>query len=627
MSSFSNLKYICFAGLMLVGLMGCQKNKPNTKIIGGELLIADPHSFARTNGATVKHLELDLEVNFAKHILNGWAEWHINPNESDTLVLDTRDLKINAVYLNNDSNPSAFTIGKNDPVLGEALIIPIDEHTQKVKIVYQTSAQAAALQWLNPSQTKGKQLPFLYTQSQAILARSWLPCMDSPGIKFTYNAKIKVPANLMALMSAENDTTLHPNGVYHFSMPYSIPSYLMALTVGNLQYKYLGKNCGVYSEPETIKEAAFEFVDIEKMINAASSLYGPYAWGKYDVVVMPPSFPFGGMENPRLTFATPTIITHDRSLVALIAHELAHSWSGNLVTNKTWDDFWLNEGFTVYFENRIMEALYGKEYADMHEVIGYGELKKTLHEMGESNPNTALKQNLKGMDPDDAVNDIAYEKGRFFLLHIERTVGRYKWDAFLKEYFEHYRFQSISTEDFLQFLDEKIIRGNKELALKINAKEWINTPGLPANFPSISSNLLDEAKQLAVTFSEGKSTDIGSTANWHTFQWLHFLRSLPKKLTPVQLASLDHSFHFTNSNNAEILCDWFQLAIQNNYKEAYPAMENFLNTVGRRKFIQPLYALMKATGQTETALKIYKNAKLGYHQVSSHTIDQILVSE
>ena len=627
MSSFSNIKYISFVGLVLVGLVGCQKNNPNTKIIGGELPIEDPHSFVRTNGATVKHLELDLEVNFAKHILNGWAEWHINPNESDTLVLDTRDLIINAVYLNNNSNPVTFTMGKKDPVLGEALLIPIDDHTQKVKIMYQTSAQAAALQWLNPSQTKGKQLPFLYTQSQAILARSWLPCMDSPGIKFTYNAKIKVPANLMTLMSAENDTTLHSNGVYHFSMPYPIPSYLMALTVGNLQYKSLGKNCGVYSEPETIKEAAFEFADMEKMVHAASSLYGTYAWGKYDVVVMPPSFPFGGMENPRLTFATPTIITHDRSLVALIAHELAHSWSGNLVTNKTWDDFWLNEGFTVYFENRIMEALYGKEYADMHEVIGYGELKKTLNEMGENNPNTALKQNLKGMDPDDAVNDIAYEKGRFFLLHIEKTVGRDKWDAFLKEYFEHYRFQSVSTENFLQFLDEKIVRGNKELALKINAKAWINTPGLPANFPSITSNLLDDAKQLAVTFSEGKSIPIESTAQWHTFQWLHFLRSLPKKLTAAQLAWLDHSFHFTNSKNAEILCDWFQLAIQNNYKAAYPAMEIFLNTVGRRKFIQPLYALMKRTGQTETALKIYKNAKPGYHQVSSHTIDQILVSE
>ncbi|MCC6683897.1 MAG: aminopeptidase, partial [Bacteroidia bacterium] len=469
MSSFSNIKYIYFAGLVLFGLVGCQKNNPNTKIVGRELPIEDPHSFVRTNGAIVKHLELDLEANFAEQILNGWAEWHINPNESDTLILDTRDLKINAVYLNNDSNPVAFTMGKNDPVLGAALLIPINEYTQKVKIVYQTSAQAAALQWLNPSQTKGKQFPFLYTQSQAILARSWLPCMDSPGIKFTYNAKIKVPANLMALMSAENDTSLHSNGVYHFSMPYPIPSYLMALTVGNLQYKSLGKNCGVYSEPETIKEAAFEFADMEKMVNAASLLYGPYAWGKYDVVVMPPSFPFGGMENPRLTFATPTIITHDRSLVALIAHELAHSWSGNLVTNKTWDDFWLNEGFTVYFENRIMEALYGKEYADMHEVIGYGELKKTLNEMGENNPNTALKQNLKGMDPDDAVNDIAYEKGRFFLLHIEQTVGRDKWDTFLKEYFEHYRFQSISTENFLQFLDEKLVRSNKELELKINA--------------------------------------------------------------------------------------------------------------------------------------------------------------
>jgi len=436
-----------------------------------------------------------------------------------------------------------------------------------------------------------------------------------------------VPANLMALMSAENDTALHSNGVYHFSMPYPIPSYLMALAVGNLQYKSLGKNCGVYSEPETIKEAAYEFADMEKMVDAASSLYGPYVWGKYDVVVMPPSFPFGGMENPRLTFATPTIITHDRSLVALIAHELAHSWSGNLVTNKIWDDFWLNEGFTVYFENRIMENLYGKEYADMHEIIGYGELKKALHDMGETNPNTALKQNLKGMDPDNAVNDIAYEKGRFFLLHIEKTVGRAKWDAFLKEYFAHYQFQSISTEDFLVFLNEKIICGNQELASKINAKAWIHEAGLPANFPTINSKLLDEAKQTALTFSKGEPAISESTINWHTFQWLHFLRNLPKKLTATQLTNLDHYFHFTTSNNSEILCDWFQLVIQNNYKPAYPAMEKFLTTVGRRKFIQPLYTLMKTTGQTELALKIYKNAKPGYHQVSSHTIDQILVSE
>ncbi len=413
------------------------------------MTLRDHHSFARPEDAVVKHLELDLKVDFDRKMLSGNATLTIeNITGTDELLLDTRDLQIESIVLD-DNEATTFSIDEAVKYLGNKLSVKIKPGTKTVVINYSTSPEAAALQWLEPSQTAGGKHPFLFTQSQAILARTWIPLQDSPGIKFTYDAKITVPAGLMALMSAENDTAKSADGIYTFRMPQPVSSYLMALAVGDLEFVSYDHRSGVFAEPSLIKKAAWEFEDLPKMIASAEELYGPYEWGRYDILVLPPSFPFGGMENPRITFATPTIIAGDRSLVALIAHELAHSWSGNLVTNATWNDFWLNEGFTVYFETRIMEKIYGKEYADMLSLLSLGELKETIAQMGDTSRESHLFADLDGKDPDEGVSDIAYEKGRFFLNTIEAAVGQDAWDAFLKKYFSEYAFKSMDTKSFL----------------------------------------------------------------------------------------------------------------------------------------------------------------------------------
>ena len=587
--------------------------------------VHDSHSYAKPEEAVVKHLHLDLNVDFDKKQLSGYAELSIETNgKTNELHLDSRDLTIDSVWTDGDA--TTFQLGEQKPYIGSDLSIAIKPTTKKVKVKYSTSPNAAALQWLSPEQTAGGDFPFLFTQSQAVLARTWIPIQDSPGIRFTYSATIKCPANLMAVMSAENDTTLHNDGAYTFKMPQAVPSYLMALAVGNLKFHSYDHRSGVYAEPVTIEKAAYEFEDMPKMIAAAEELYGPYAWGRYDVLVLPPSFPFGGMENPRLTFATPTIIAGDRSLVALVAHELAHSWSGNLVTNATWDDFWLNEGFTVYFETRIMEKIYGKEYADMLTVLSMGDLRTTIKEMGPTNKDSHLYLDLKGRDPDDGMSDIAYEKGRFFLTAIEEAVGRKRWDDFLKKYFAEHAFQSITTTVFIDYLNAELIKGDKALAEKINIDAWVYGPGLPANCPVITSPAIQIAEDAAKSFlSGGKKASEIENKDWNTHQWISFLRTCPANTSLAQMEELDKAYHFTASNNSEIKCEWLMLVIESKYKEGYPALEDFLCHVGRRKFVKPLYEAMiaKQDGK-EMALSIYKKARAGYHPVTTQTLDELL---
>ncbi|MDX1583960.1 MAG: M1 family aminopeptidase/hydrolase, partial [Thermoanaerobaculia bacterium] len=417
----------------------------------------DPHSYSNPDEVVVRHLSLDLDVDFDRKVLDGLAELRIeNLGESDRIVLDTRDLDILGVKLD-DGTETEWYLGEGDPHLGRPLVVRLEPGTTGISIRYETSPEAAAVQWLSPEQTLGKTDPFLFTQSQAILARTWIPIQDTPGVRMTYDATVRVPEGLLALMSAENPTEDDPSGLYEFEMPQAIPSYLLALAVGDLEFRALGPKSGVYAEPPMIERAAWELADTPEMIEAAEALYGEYRWGRYDVLILPPSFPFGGMENPRLTFATPTIIAGDRSLVSLIAHELAHSWSGNLVTNATWDDFWLNEGFTNYFTSRIMEAVYGREYAEMLALLSMQDLQEEIEELGPESPDTYLKLDLEGRDPDEGMTDIAYEKGYFFLRLLEETFGREVFDDFLRRYFDRFAFHSMTTEGFVQYLEEELI--------------------------------------------------------------------------------------------------------------------------------------------------------------------------
>ncbi|MEO8034565.1 MAG: M1 family aminopeptidase/hydrolase, partial [Acidobacteriota bacterium] len=440
----------------------------------------DIHSFSRPDEAAVTHLNLDLTVDFAGHRLVGSATLTIENHGASELLLDTNDLAVGRVVLDSGKEVDA-RLGDEVKYLGRSLTIPIEPSTRSVKIEYASKPGAAAVQWLEPRQTASGSHPFLFTQSQAILARTWVPCQDTPGVRLTYEATIRVPPGLFAVMSAENPVQANGDGVYHFHMPQPIPSYLLALAVGELEFRSLGRNSGVYAEKPVIDAAAYELADTQKMIDAAEKLYGPYQWGQYDVLVLPPSFPFGGMENPRLTFATPTILAGDRSLVNLVAHELAHSWSGNLVTNATWNDFWLNEGFTVYFERRIMEAVYGRDYSEMLARLGMQDLEETVKELGPESRDTHLLLDLKERDPDDAANKLAYEKGYFLLRLIEETVGRERWDAYVRDYFSRNAFHSMTTERFVEDLRANLLSRVPGAEQAIEIYKWISGPGIPSN--------------------------------------------------------------------------------------------------------------------------------------------------
>lgn len=586
----------------------------------------DEHSFARPEEVVVTHLDLDIEVNFTKKELTGKASLSIkNKKNFRQLHLDTRGLAIHKVTIGKEEKSTAFQLGNPVRYLGQELIIDIEPSTDLVNVYYSTGAEADALQWLEPAQTADKKHPFLFTQSQAILARTWVPCQDSPGIRMTYSARVKCPTELWAVMSAENDTVKNDEGIYTFKMTNPIPAYLLALAVGDLKFQSLGQRSGVYTEPSVLGRAAYELADTEKMIEAAEKLYGPYRWGRYDLIVLPPSFPFGGMENPRLTFATPTILAGDRSLVSLVAHELAHSWSGNLVTNATWNDFWLNEGFTCYFERRIDEAVFGKEFAEMEAKLGEHDLLEQIKEFGPDSADTRLWLNLHGRNPDDAGSDIAYDKGYSFLRLIEENVGRDRFDQFLKKYFNTFAFQSMTTKKFIAYLRAELIQGDLELEKKIRIDEWAYQTGLPDNCPKPQSDAFTNVEEQVRSWTAGKPAKELMSTNWSTPEWRHFLRSLPATMKKTQMDELDAAFKFSKSGNSEIIFEWLNHVIVNKYEAGYPQLETFLTSMGRRKFLKPLYQKLAETQDgLQMAKKIYAKARPMYHAVSTSTIDEIL---
>jgi leukotriene A-4 hydrolase/aminopeptidase len=589
-------------------------------------IVKDVHSFAEPEKAIVKHLDLELNVDFSTQLISGKASWTIeNTSGATEIIFDSRQLQIQKVTLGVNETETTFTLGNEVKYLGQPLRVKIDPSTTRVSIYYSASKDAAAIQWLNPQQTAGKKYPFLFTQSQAILARTWIPCQDSPGIRFTYTAKISVPKDLLAVMSAQNPQSKNAEGIYNFKQPNPIPSYLMALAIGDLEFKSIDGRTGVYAEPVTLSKAAYEFADMGKMVNSAEKIYGPYKWGRYDVIVLPPSFPFGGMENPMLTFLTPTLIAGDRSLVSVIAHELAHSWSGNLVTNSTWNDFWLNEGFTTYFERRIVEDVYGKDEAGMQELLGYSGLQELIKEMGKTNPDTKLKGNYEGRDPDEGVSDIAYEKGYSFLRTIEDAVGRKKFDIFLNEYFNAHAFRSVTSEVFLNDLETKLLKGDKVLKDKIDPNLWVYQPGLPSNSPAVGSVKFKALDTLLVKWAALANADVFKSAKLSSNESLYLISHLPENTTIDQMKVLDQVFKFTSSGNAEIQSAWYVLSIKKGYQPANKNIEAFLTTVGRRKFLMPLYKeLVKTPEGKKWAKRIYVQARPNYHSVAYNTIDELL---
>jgi aminopeptidase N len=611
-------KTTLFTPLLLLIFTCCKTDgKDEKKIVK---YAEELHSYAKPNTAVIKHLDLDIAIDFDDQIIDGVATYTIENNTASEIILDSKFLTILKVEA--DGEKTGFKLGEFVEPLGRPLTIDISENTKTISVYYKTTHKTEALQWLSPQQTADKTHPFLFTQGQAILTRTWIPIQDSPQIRITYNAKVKVPKELMAVMSAENPKTKTADGVYTFKMEQPIPPYLIALAVGDIEYKAVSERTGVYAEKSMIDKAHFEFSDMEKMVVAAENLYGDYDWDQFDVIVLPPSFPFGGMENPRLTFATPTVIAGDRSLTSLIAHELAHSWSGNLVTNATWNDFWLNEGFTVYFEIRIMEAVYGKDRANMIALIGRQDLDDEIKSLKAEPNRTKLKLDLKGKNPDDGMNSIAYDKGYLFLRTLEEAVGRDKFDTFLKDYFKTHAFSTITTEEFLKYLNANLLEPNQ---VTFNTEEWIYQPGIPSNQTTISSDKFANAEKALQQFLTSDTIDASITKDWTTLEWVHFIRNFPETMTTEDMARLDNAFDLSNATNSHIAMVWFEQAINMDYhgNNVDQNIEDFLIRVGRRWYVNTLFKAFKNNDKIDEALAIYKKSRANYHSVTANTIDEL----
>ena len=626
-------------------LSACQSSEDNTTALSNaaepkEAQIApvlttpdalDPASFAKPLEARVYHVGLDLSVDFDTKRIGGTAKLDIDRKPgAKEIVLDDKGLEIESIT-DGSGEPLAWKVGTSDPSLGAPLIVALKPDTKQLVIKYKSAPDAGALQWLAPEQTAGKKKPYLFSQGQAIENRSWIPTQDSPGIRQTWDATIHVPAGLTAVMSAPRSSEPMTQGgesIFSFRMEHSVAPYMIAIGVGDLAFKSLGPRTGVWTEPVMLDAAAKELSDTEKMVSAAEKLYGPYRWGRYDLLVLPPSFPFGGMENPTLTFLTPTFIAGDKSLNGLVAHELAHSWSGNLVTNANWADSWLNEGVTSYFENRIMEELYGPKRASQEAALSFDDMEKAFAEEGRKAPITSLHLPPKEARPDGGAGGIIYDKGADFLRTIERIVGREKWDAYLRSYFDRHAFQPMTSALFLADVRQNLVKGDKALEQKLQLDNWIYRPGLPSNAA------LPDPKAFATVDTAVKAFAGGSPApaafsGWTTAEKLRFINKLPRKLSAARLTELENKLKLNEAGNQEVLFAWLNLAVANRFDRAVPALEHFLTTQGRRKFVKPLILSLAEDRQwgRPIAARVYGEARASYHPVTQRDLDKLKLAE
>lgn len=599
---------------------------------------ADPHSYADPDRFRVRHVALVLDADFESHRLAGTAELtveQLDPYASE-LHLDTRDLEIRSVHLVESSGAArvlAYTLGPRDPVLGSRLTIRFQKccaatPQMRIRIAYRTSPEATALQWLEPAQTFGTR-PYLYSQGQSIHTRSWIPLQDTPAVRVTYEALVRTPPELVAVMSAARVARQDDGaGEYRFEMRQPIPSYLIAIAVGDLRFRSLDERVGVWTEPSQLEAAAAEFADLPRMVEAGERMAGPYRWERYDLLIMPRAFAYGGMENPRLSFISPSVVAGDRSLVSLIVHELAHSWSGNLVTNATWDDFWLNEGFTTYLERRLVEALFGERRARMEDAIGYESLLQAIEDAKAAGQpqDAALKLDLAGRDPDEGVSDVAYEKGRWFLGFLESRFGRPAFDAFLRGYFDAHAFQSMTTEGFRAWLLAHLEKPGAPAISVAEIDAWLHGSGMPANAPSVPQGVFEALDRAAADWRAGRLAIDGlPVQHWVPQEWVRFLSEQPAELEDSKLAELRSRFRLGAEGNAEIALAWLSLVVRTGYAPAYPDLERFLLATGRYRLVVGLF---RELSRTESGLalgrRIYARARPGYHATIRQAVERLL---
>ncbi|OVF11148.1 putative leukotriene A(4) hydrolase [Clavispora lusitaniae] len=594
----------------------------------------DPSTLSNYTNFKVGPTKLSFDVDFEKKIVSGSVVYDLEKLTAvDKVVLDTSVLKVKACSINGKS--AAFSLSDVVGPLGSPLTIEAETPEKKLEVVvdFETTENCTALQFLDKEATDGKSSPYLFSQCQAIHARSLFPCFDTPAVKTAY--KFTATSPLPVIMGGRPVSV--EGKVYTFDQPIPIPSYLVAIASGDITKLPIGPRSHVYCEGVKVKACQHEFeADMENFLQAAEKLVFNYEWDQYDALVLPSSFPYGGMENPNATFVTPTLISGDRENVDVIAHELAHSWSGNLVTNCSWEHFWLNEGWTVYLERRIQGSIHGEATRHFSAIIGWSDLENSIKAMGDSAERySTLVQDLKDRsDPDDAFSTVPYEKGFNLLFHIEQTVGgKEVFDAFIPHYFKTFRYKSLDTYQFLDTLYAFFADKKKELD-SIDWDTWLYKPGMPPIKPAFDTTLVDQCYSLADKWfnavSKSSSTNLHSvfkpsdivdfTSNQSVvfldtitsynklpdFKWANHVDAL-KAMSEIYAA-------YSTSSNAEVLFRWFVVQVGGHNTSYYDKLGQWLGTVGRMKFVRPGYVLLNAVDH-DLAIKYFTKFEATYHPI------------
>jgi leukotriene-A4 hydrolase len=579
----------------------------------------DSTTYADLSQGRIRHIDFQIRVDFASHTLEVEAAYQMQAPLHGSLYLDTFKIAIQDVRAG--GRELEWDFDASDEELGKRLHLKGFDGESGFTLKFRTSPDARALQWMSESQTAGGKHPFLYSQCQASNARSIFPCQDTPSVRFTYSAEVEVPSGLTAVMAAEQVRAPEGTGRFSFHMPQPIPSYLFAIGVANLAFRELGPRTGIYAEPEIIDAAAWEFAETEKTMVEAEKLLGPYLWGRYDMLVLPPSFPYGGMENPRLTFLTPTAILGTRGQASLVTHELAHAWTGNLVTNATWQDFWLNEGWTTYAETRITEILEGRDVTDLTAVYDEKRTLEIMSRAGMDAPETYLKYPGEGKDADAFTSIIAYTKGCFFLKECEYAVGREHFDEFIQKYMKTFQFQSLTTEQFLDFLKAEL----PQVFEKVDVETWVYKPGMPEAWHRPQSQLYDEVEQALADFKQGKLPTRDQVRDWHRYQILSFLQGLPEKLPVEDCKTLEDVLELEKRNDDYFLSYFYAICILSGYQEIMPRVEQFVEKIGRMLYLLPIVrAMAQAEWARDRVRPLFESVRQQQHPVTAGAVEEFL---
>jgi aminopeptidase N len=600
----------------------------------------DYHSVANIDQFRVTHIDLELRVDFHNKVLYGEAALQVkrlDPNATE-LMLDTQGLDIREVSERPSNVIGAlsksettwvsrpFHVDKADPILGSPLVIELPPHkrsTQTIKIEYVTSPDSSSLHWLDDAHTAGKHHPLMYTLSAPIGARGWIPLQDSPMARVTYTAIIHTDDGLLAVMSARNDAEVKHNGNYAFVNRDAIPPSRIALAVGDLRFKATGSRTGVYAEKPLLADAAKEFADTENLLKIAETLFGSYRFERCDLVVLPPPFPLAEVGNPRAPFISSTVVTGDRSEESVVALAVAQAWAGDLVSGATPRDAWIDAGLALYMQNRLVREAYGETRSTADRVLAEHSVRENLAQM--ARPDQALAVDQRDRDP-AVPRSATDEKGGLLFTFLDGKFGREHLDAFLKSYFDHFAFKSITTEEFLGYLDENLLDRFPGIVSASQVEAWVKEPGLPQEAPLLAVHLYESVDAMRNAWLAGKTPAKKlDTRAWVTPQWTYFLDGIPGPLRKDQLNELDQAFGFTRSANAEIASSWFVLVIKSAYQPSYARLEEFLETNGRQTLLMPVYAeLMKTPGGEALAKRVFARARSVYQTHTAAALDAIV---